>query len=436
MIGRLVTPALYRCATIAAGPAVRLLLACRLRRGKEDGARITERWGTASKTRPPGTLVWLHAASVGESLAILPLITALQRERPALGVLVTSGTVTSAQLLTERLPRGALHQFVPVDQRSAVRRFLSHWRPDLALWVESELWPNLVLETAARNIPMAMLNARLSSRSASRWQSLPRLIGPMLACFRAILAQSEDDAARFRALGASQARHVGNLKYDAPALTHDERALAELRTMIGERPLWLAASTHDGEEEAALAAHRHVLRGRPNTLLIIVPRHPKRADTISGLVSDAGLTLARRSRGETIAAQTQVYLADTLGELGLFYALAPIVLVGGSLTPVGGHNLVEPARLGCALISGPDVTNFADAAAALTRGSALATVRDGNELAHVVEAFLADPARCRYAAESARAIAATLGGALDATLKTLEPYLPPRGPAQHSHARS
>jgi len=436
VIGRLITPALYRCATTLAGPAIHLLLARRRRRDKEDGARIAERWGFASKARPAGPLVWLHAASVGESLAVLPLIDALRRERPALGVLVTSGTVTSAQLLAERLPRDALHQYVPVDRLSAVRRFLARWQPTLALWVESELWPNLVLETAARNVPMVMLNARLSARSASRWQSMPRLIGPMLASFRAILAQSEDDAARFRTLGAGQARHVGNLKYDAPVLRHDERALADLRATIGERPLWLAASTHNGEEEAALRAHRHALQRWPTALLIIVPRHPKRADTIAALADGAGLPLARRSKGETIEANTRVYLADTLGELGLFYALAPIVFVGGSLTPVGGHNLIEPARLDCALITGPDVTNSFDAAAALTRGSALITVRDGDELAHVVEGFVADPARRHYAAESARAIAATLGGALDETLKTLEPYLPSRETAHSSHARA
>lgn len=424
MIGRLLTPATYRCATSLAGPAIALLLAARRRAGKEDAARIAERAGIASVPRPSGYLVWLHAASVGESLAVLPLIAALLRERPTLSVLVTSGTVTSAQLLAERLPPRAFHHYVPIDRMASVRRFLDHWRPDLALWVESELWPNLVFESASRHIPMLMINARMSARSAARWQRLPRLIDPLLKGFRAILCQSDDDAGRIRALGGESARSIGNLKYDAPPLAADASDLAGLRAAIGNRPVWLAASTHEGEEDTAFAAHRRLIARWPNLLTLIVPRHPKRAEALAVLAASQGLNVARRSKSEPITAETRIYLADTLGELGLFYTLAPIVFVGGSLNPVGGHNLIEPARLGCALISGPDVTNFADAASALRAGAALAIVHGEAELAEAVALLLDDPARRHYAAESARAIAGSLGGALAKTLAALGPFLP------------
>jgi 3-deoxy-D-manno-octulosonic-acid transferase len=438
VIGALVTPSLYRSATALAGPALALYLAVRRLRGKEDAARAGERRGIASRARPEGFLVWLHAASIGETLSILPVIEAMLRGRPALSVLITSGTVTSARLIAERLPERALHQYVPVDRPGAVRRFLAHWRPDLALWVESELWPNLVLDCAARGTPMLLINARLSARSLSGWRRLPGLIGPLLACFRAILAQSEADAARFQALGAPTARSVGNLKYDAPPLKAEPQALASLRAAIGARPFWLAASTHEGEEEAAIAAHRELAARHPALLTVIAPRHPRRAGAIEGLARAAGLALARRSRGENPGPEAALYLADTLGELGLLYALAPIVFLGGSLMPRGGHNLIEPARLGCALLAGPDRANFAELGIALTEAGALVTVVDGRSLAQAVARWFADPAAREAAARAAAAVASRFGGALERTLAVLEPHLPPRerDGALDRHARA
>ncbi len=437
MIGRLVTPGLYRAASRLAGPAIGLYLAHRRAHGKEDPVRYRERLGHHQLPRPEGALIWAHAASVGESLTLLPLIAALGTARPAARVLVTSGTVTSATLLAERLPAGAIHQYVPIDRPGPVRRFLAHWRPDVALWVESELWPNLVLETAARGVPMLLLNGRMSDRSAARWARYPELIHPLLAAFRAVLAQTEADAAHYRTLGATKIVVTGNLKYDALPLTYDEATLQALGSTLGERPLWLAASTHEGEEAAALDAHSTLATRWPDLLTLIAPRHPGRADEILRLATHRGVAVARRSRGEPIKSSTGIYLVDTLGELGLFYALARVVFVGGSLVPIGGHNALEPARLGCALIAGPNMANFAELQSTLRAANALITVRDATELAAAVGALLADPMHLATQAASARRVAATLGGALARTLDHLLPLVPasPVPPAL-SHARA
>jgi 3-deoxy-D-manno-octulosonic-acid transferase len=423
VIGALVTPAGYRFASALATPAIALYLRRRLARGKEDPARFAERLGHASQPRPGGCLLWCHAASVGESLALLPLLDRLAEARPAVQVLVTSGTPTSARLLAERLPPFARHQYVPVDGLGPVRRFLDHWRPDLALWVESELWPNLVLETASRDVPMALVNARMSAASAARWARYPRLVGPLLASFRAVLAQTEADAARFRSLGAT-AEHTGNLKYDAAVPRYDRAALDALKTALGTRPCWLAASTHEGEEDIVLEAHARLATRRPSLLTIIAPRHPERGEAVAGRARARGLGVARRSMGEPIMPETNVYLADTLGELGLLYALCGIVFVGGSLTPVGGHNAIEPARLDCALIAGPDMANFADLQAALGEAGALDTVRDAAALGAAVAALLDDPLRRAERATAAGRAAESLGGAAERALARLLPLIP------------
>ena len=437
MIGTWVTPRLYRVASTLAGPAINLYLARRRAQGKEDATRFRERFGHASRARPNGFLLWAHAASVGESMTLLPLIAALARERPDLRVLVTSGTLTSATVLSARLPAHAIHHYVPIDRLGPVRRFLAHWQPDLALWVESELWPNLVLETASCGVPMLLVNARLSEASALRWARYPNLIRPVLKAFRVILAQAKSDAARFQALGATTVEPAGNLKYEAPPLHYDEGALRALKDEIGARPLWLAASTHHGEEVTALDAHRRLSARWPNILTIITPRHPTRGDVIARFAQSKGLSIAQRSRGEPITAATAIYLADSLGELGLFYALVPIVFVGGTLTPVGGHNALEPARLGAALIAGPDMTNFAELQVVFRAREALVTVRDAMTLADAIDALLTDPKQCAARSEAARQVAASLGGALGRTLTQIKPFLP-RGTETQAipHARA
>src|SRR5690606_27518370 len=337
-------------------------------------ARLDERLGHASVARPPGRLVWLHAASVGEALSLLPLVERLRRDHPALALLVTTGTLTSGRLLEVRLPPGVIHQYVPVDRRAWVRRFLAHWQPDAAIWVESELWPNLIGETAAQGAAMALVNARMSDASFRRWKALKGHVGPLLAAFEVVLCQDESQAARCRTLGAVGARHVGNLKYAAPPLPVDEEDLAELRDEIAGRPVWLAASTHPGEEAIVADAHARLRRRFETLLTIVVPRHPDRGGEVAAMLARRGLVVARRSAGEVLRSGVEVYVADGIGELGLFYRLAPVAFVGGSLVPHGGHNPLEPAQLSAAILSGPHSFNFEEICARLAGAGALRRV--------------------------------------------------------------
>ncbi|HZT87136.1 MAG TPA: 3-deoxy-D-manno-octulosonic acid transferase [Stellaceae bacterium] len=422
-------PGFYRAATSALAPFALLYLLHRRRRGKEDAVRFRERLGRAGRERPDAPLVWMHAASVGEATSVLALIERLRAQRPGVEILITTGTVASAQLLDRRLPQGARHQFVPVDLRGCVERFLDHWRPDLALWVESELWPNLVLATHRRGIPMALVNGRLSARSYERWQLLPGLIRPMLGAFSLCLAQDAQQAERFRRLGAETATSVGDLKAAAAMLPVDPAALTALRRQIGARPVWVAASTHPGEEEAVADAHGLMQARIGNLLTIVAPRHERRSGEVATLLRAHGLTVARRSRSEPITPDTQVYLADTMGELGLFYRLAGIAFIGGSLAPNGGHNPFEAARLDCAVLHGPDMSNCATMAAALREAGAAEPVANAAELAAAVARLLADPnLRAERAAAGARA---ALGGfaTLDRVLQLLASWLDAIGPA-------
>jgi 3-deoxy-D-manno-octulosonic-acid transferase len=421
-MSRLLT--LYQAGTTALGPVVALYLARRMAHGKEDRERFSERQGIASRARPSGPLVWVHAASNGEAVSMLALIDRLLVERPALSVLVTTGTVTSARLLAHRLPADrAWHQYVPVDRPAYVKRFLEHWRPDLALWVESELWPNLVSQADRAGIPLLLLNGRMSARSFRGWQRVPGLIAPLLACFELCLAQDEVQAERFRRLGSAAAATVGDLKTAAAPLPFDEGELDRIAASAVGRPLWLAASTHQGEEEAAALAHRALAPARPGLLTIIAPRHPIRADEITAMLARQGLKVARRARGETLDAATDIYLADTLGELGLFYRLAGIAFIGGSLTPMGGHNPLEAALLDCAILHGPDMSNCAAMAQSLAAAGAAITVRDVDELTASVGRLLGDAVERAARAAAAAGIAADNRAVLDAVLQRIAPWL-------------
>jgi 3-deoxy-D-manno-octulosonic-acid transferase len=415
--------ALYRLATRLGGPFFELVLQRRARRGREDPARLAERRGQASVPRPPGALVWLHAASVGEALAVLPLLEALLAARAGLEALLTTGTVTSARLMAERLPPRARHQFVPLDRPAGWRTFLDHWQPQLALLVESELWPNLILESRRRGVPLALINARMSARSQRRWQRLPKLAAQVIADFELCLAQSVADGERFAALGARAVRVTGNLKSAAPPLPAAAADLAALRAALGARPLWLAASTHPGEDALLLEAHRALARTHPDLLTIIVPRHPERGAALAASLQAQGIAVARRSTGALPDRACALYVADTLGELGLFYRLAMVAFVGKSLVPQGGQNPLEPARLGCPVLFGPHMVNFAEPAAGLLRAGAAREVADASALAAVVAELLADPAARARMAERGRAATAGDTGALDATLTALAPLL-------------
>lgn len=419
--------ALYRAVSSAGGPLIRLYLRRRLAIGKEDPTRLAERLGRSSRLRPPGPLIWIHAASVGESLSMLPLIVRLRESRPDHAVLLTTGTVTSARLMAKRLPEGAFHQYVPVDRAAYVRRFLDHWRPDLALWAESELWPNLLLATAGRGIPMVLVNARISLRSFARWQRHPRMIARLLAGFVLCLGQTEADARRLAQLGAPRTACVGNLKFAAPPLPADPDRLAALEEMLAGRPRWLAASTHPGEEVIAAAVHRSLKPRFPALLTTIVPRHPERGGEVAALLRRQGLIVARRSAGQPARAETDVYLADTLGELGLFYRALPIAFIGKSLTGRGGQNPLEAAQLGCAVVHGPHMNNFTEIAERLAAAGGAITVDDEPALSAAIGRLLEQPTEARRLAAAAQAVATSESEVLDAVLAALAEHLPAWG---------
>ncbi len=414
---------LYRGVGRLAPPVARLVLSRRRAHGKEHPERYRERMGHPRRDRPDGALIWLHAASVGEALSALPLIGRLLARLPLARVMVTSGTVTSAKLMDERLPERAFHQFVPVDCPAWVRRFLNHYRPDLALWVESELWPALLVETVQSGTPAILLNGRMSARSFARWRGFPGAARQLIQSFDAVLAQSGTDAGRFHRLGARRVETPGNLKMAATPLPADPDALAGVERAMDGRSVWLAASTHPGEEAAAAEAHRAVRPQCGGALLVIVPRHPERGPAIAEDLRSAGHAVGLRSAGDAPDAAWDIYLADTLGELGLFYRVAPVTFVGGSLAPHGGQNLFEPAQLGCAILHGPHVGNFADIAESLRAAGASETVASSDALATAVRRLLADPAECRDRAARAARAAQESAGILDRAMAVLEPYL-------------
>ena len=421
-------PFLYRGLTQPLAPLVALYLRRRQKQGKEDALRLQERRGIPSIARPRGPLVWVHAASVGEATAMLALIERLLEQRPTLEILVTTGTVASATLLEKRLPARAQHQYVPVDLPPWIARFLDHWRPDLALWVELELWPNLVLGTHARGVPLVLINGRLSAASYSRWRWGGGLVGPVLGAFATCFAQDETQAERLRRLGVRDIALIGDLKAAAATLPADLPQLEQLRHQVGPRPLWIAASTHAGEEEIVAGVHSRLVADHPGLLTIIAPRHAARGDAIAAMLATRGLRTARRARREPVTPETDCYIADTMGELGLFYRLAEIAFIGGSLVAKGGHNPFEAARLGCAILHGPYVSNCTAMAADLANAGASETVSDGDGLARAISKLLADGRLRAERAAAGRRVAAAGHGILDAVSVRLAPWLDPIAP--------
>ncbi len=391
---------LWAGATTLAAPALRLLLRRRLARGKELADRLAERRGLDATPRPPGRLLWVHAASVGETVSVLPVLAALPAR---VAVLLTTGSVTSARLLARRLPELGLqdrvmHRFVPLDVPRWAARFLAHWRPDAAAFLESELWPNLIAGCAARRIPLLLLNARMSPRSHAGWRRARGLARQMLGGFTDVLAQSPQDAARLADLGAAGVSVSGNLKFAAAPLPADPAELAKLQAAVAGRPVWLAANTHPGEEAIAAAIHHALAPSHPGLLTIIAPRHPERGAAIA-----AGLDAPRRSAGAGPDG-AGIWVADTLGDLGLLYRLAPIVFVGRSLAVGGGQNPLEAARLGCAIAMGPLTDSQQEAVTALAEAGALTRVADAAALQSWVDAMLRDPAARQRAAQAGQAV--------------------------------
>jgi 3-deoxy-D-manno-octulosonic-acid transferase len=415
-----VTLRAYGLLMTAAAPLSHHFLNRRLKRGKEHPTRLAERRGEASMARPPGPLVWVHGASVGELVAAIPLIERIRAR--GFDIVVTTGTVTSAALAERRLPPGVIHQFVPLDAPAFVAKFLDHWRPDLALFVESDLWPNMIVAGALRGIPLIVVNGRLSARSFERWRYLPGMIEALLRRLDLCLVRTTADAERFGALGAPRITTTGNLKLDVPPLPVDESKLARLSAALSGRPVVAAASTHLGEEAAVIDTHRRLKASFPGLLTILAPRHPERGASIASAIAAAGLACALRSRDQLPRAGTDIYVCDTVGELGLIYRLAPIVFMGGSLIPHGGQNPIEAVKFGAAILHGPHVANFADIYAALDRAKGAEVVTDAGRLAVRVGAWLKDGAERERTAAAGKHAVDLLGGALERTLTELEPY--------------
>lgn len=414
---------LYGAAGRVGAPVAGALLRWRERQGKEDAARRGERLGVAGRSRPAGPLIWVHAASVGETIAALPLIDRLAAR--GLMVLLTTVTITAAEVAKSRLPTGAIHQFVPIDTPGAVDRFLDHWRPSLALFTESELWPTMLKALSRRSLPLAVINARISERSFRSWRTFAPVAHAVLGRAELFLAQTPADAERLKTLGAKRVVVCGNLKFDVPPPPVDDTALAVLRQQINGRPTLVAASTHPGEEAVIIAAHMDLKEAGTRVLTILAPRHPDRGDAVAALVDNAGLIFGRRSRGDPIGEETAIYLGDTIGEMGIWYRLADVAFLGGSMVPRGGQNPIEPAKLMVPILHGRHVGNFREVYDALAAADAVAAVGDAASLANTVRLLIQTPGERERLARNALGCIEKLAGALERTLDALEPFVAP-----------
>lgn len=417
----------YRALARASGPLLPTYLARRERAGKEDAARLSERRGVAFQSRPDAPLIWMHGASVGECTMLLSVIHHVQKQRPDIAFLITSGTRTSADLLAAQLPPNATHQYAPLDHPGYVGAFLDHWQPELAIWAESEIWPNLITATRKRGIKMALINARMSERSRLGWAKRPKTARTIFGAFDTILAA---DHATARALSRATGReisNVGNIKDAAPPLPVDTHELTALKAALASRAVWCAASTHAGEDAAMVAAHQQLLNAHPDALLILAPRHPERAGDIARLCREAGLTTARRSLGQTSKPKTQIWIMDSIGDMGLAYRLASVSFVAGSTQPhLSGHNPVEPARLGSAVLSGLYVESFLDVYDAMQQGDAVMTIDDVTALGATLTQIFNDPKRLNAMQKTAVDFAISRADMMDKVWVELAPLMPAR----------
>jgi 3-deoxy-D-manno-octulosonic-acid transferase len=413
----------YRAGMSILRPAVPMLLNMRGQQGKEDINRRGERLGFAGRPRPEGQVVWVHAASVGEATSVLPLIEGILDANPHVHVLLTTGTTTSADIAGKRLPERAFHQYVPLDIPQYVSRFLDHWKPTLAIFTESDIWPNLILGTSERRVPLVLVNARMSPRSINRWRRFAKIGRPLFSRFAAVLAQNTQIARAIKRLGAPNVITAGNLKIDSPPPPVDAAVLAALQGAVGSRPVFLAASTHPGEDTVVAAAHTLMRRDIEGLLTIIVPRHPERGGGLAASLGGLGLKTQLRTRSSAPENETEIYVADTIGELGTFYAISPVALVGGSLVEHGGQNPIEAVRHGTCVLTGPYTHNFRDAYASLFREGGAIEVRSSDDIARQVTMLHVDHLAARRMRVGADRALQSLGGALEKTLGAIQPFL-------------
>ncbi len=414
---------LYTALLYLTTPLILARLYWRSRKDPDYRRRWAERFGLFPPL-PAGGCLWLHAVSVGETRAALPLLRALQARYPNLPLLVTTTTPTGSRQVRQTLGDTVFHVYTPYDLPDVIRRFLRRTCPRLAVIMETELWPNLLHGCRTAGVPVIVANARLSERSARRYGKLPGLTAQMLADTTLIATQTEADAGRFRALGAPQVQVMGNLKYDLTLPAGLPEQGRELRRRLGEqRPVLIAASTHPGEDELVLDALASLRREHPDLLLILVPRHPERFNDVAELCRRRGLAVVRRREQQPCPSSTPVFLGDTMGELLLFYAAADIAFVGGSLVPTGGHNVLEPALLGLPVLFGPHMFNFMEASQRLLEAGAAWRVADAAELAATAGQLLAAPNQARAAGQQGGAVVAANRGALAVLLRSIDEIL-------------
>lgn len=354
---------------------------------REDKTRLLERRGFTNVLRPKKSLLWIHAVSVGESIVALTLIKAILKKYPHIHVLLTTTTTTSAKIIAQRLPKNTIHQFCPVDTPQAVHRFLEHWKPDLAIWIESEFWPNLMHSTQERGIPTLLLNGRISLKSFSHWKKLKGIISALLSRLDLCAVQSEEQAAFFQTLGANNISIMGNAKAMMTPLKVDPQKYDSLKKIVEDRPLWLAASSHQGEEELVFEAHKLLKKDYPHLLTIVVPRHIERAPSLQHLALKEGLTPALQTEATTLSG-VDIYIGNTLGELAPFYALSSVVLMGATFVPKGGHNPIEAAQLGTFVLHGPHTFNNPQLYEILSSLGFSQEIEDGHQLSQFLRPWL------------------------------------------------
>lgn len=350
---------LYRILTIVLSPIIDTYLFIRKIKGKEDKERFIERFGYPTIKRPRGKIIWFHAASVGESNAILPVIKEFLRryKDKKATVLFTSGTTTSAQLIKGKIQGyNVIHQYVPMDKYFVIKRFLKYWKPTVLLMVESEFWPNLVTMTRKNGCKIAVINGKITPKSFNEWSKRPVLKRQVFDCIDFCFPQTKDDEIRFLKLGIQNMEYMGNLKFDVPVLQAAPRDVRDFGNLFKGRKTWLASCTHDAEEEKVAKIHMNLKKKHSNLITIIVLRHPKRSSKVYKMLTNMGLKVSRKSKNDKIEKDTDIYICDLLGGMGVYYKVCDIVLMCGSLIDgIGGHSPVEPAKLGCAIITGPYV---------------------------------------------------------------------------------
>lgn len=419
---------LYVLLTYLVAPVVIVIEGWRELRSPAQRGRLRQRLGLVAPQPAPGC-VWVHAVSVGEVQAATAFVKALEARFPGRPVVITTVTSTGAQRARELLGDRVRHCYLPYDLPGSVRRFLDRLQPQVAIVLETEIWPTLYAALGRRGIPLVIASARVTPRSVDRYRRMASLFRETLARGVLIGAQTAGDAERFRTIGAAPERVVvtGNVKFDMEIPQAAIDAGRGFRRALGPRPVWIAGSTHEGEEAAALEAHAIVRTRHPDALLILVPRHPPRFEAVRGLLRRQGCAFAQRSAGHAPGPEHEVLLVDTLGELQMFYAAADVAFVGGSLVPVGGHSLLEPAVLGLPILSGPHTHNGREIADQLLGSGALAIVRDAGELAQRVAGCFDEPARARTDGARGREAVAQSRGAVDRLVAMVAPLLSPPG---------